>query len=173
VNPTSGEHLLAELKACCPDLAAVRERLRGQGSHEATVRQVDTYFTVPRGRLKLRQVDGRPAQLIYYERPDLPVKASHVHLASVEDGPALRLLLGAALGIRSTVAKTREIWRWKGVQVRLDTVEGLGTFVEFLEPVENPDAMPEAQEHLRGLMAAVGIREEDLVVPSYGDLAVA
>lgn len=170
MNPTSGEHLLAELKARCPDLAAVRERLRGHGSHETTVRQVDTYFTVPRGRLKLRQVDGRPGQLIYYERPDFPVKASHVHLASVEDGPALRTLLGAALGVRSTVAKTREIWRWKGVQVRLDTVENLGTFLEFLEPVEGPDAMPNAQQHLRGLMAAVGIREEDLVVRSYSDL---
>jgi adenylate cyclase, class 2 len=170
VNRTSGEHLLAELKARCPHLAAVRERLRDQGSHETTVRQVDTYFTMPRGRLKLRQVDGRPAQLIYYERPDLPVKASHVHLASVEDGPALRTLLGAALGIRSTVTKTREIWRWQGVQVRLDTVEGLGTFVEFLESVAGSDAMPDAQDHLRGLMAAVGLREEDLVVRSYSDL---
>lgn len=170
MSRTSGEHLLAEVKARCDDLAPVRERLRGRGSYEATVHQIDTYFTVPRGRLKLREAAGQSAQLIYYERPDLPVKASHVHLAVIEDGPAVRTLLGAALGIRSTVAKTREIWRWEGVQVRLDTVEGVGTFVELLEAVEGPDAMPQAQDHLRSLLATVGIREESLVGRSYGDL---
>jgi adenylate cyclase class 2 len=167
----SGELLLAELKARCADLAAIRDRLRNRAAHEATIRQVDTYFAVPRGRLKLREVGGRPAQLIYYLRPDLPaVKASQVHLASVEDGPALRTLLSAAFGIGSSVTKTREIWRWEDVQVHLDTVEGVGTFVEFEELVTGPDAMPGAQTHLRRLMTDLGIRPEDLVDRSYGEL---
>ena len=168
----SGPRLLAELKARCGDLGLVRDRLRGRATHEATVRQVDTYFSLQRGRLKLREVAGREAQLIYYERSDLAaVKPSHVYLAAAEDPPALRSLLAAALGIRARVAKTREIWRWEGVQVHLDLVEGLGSFVELEEPVDEPGAMPQALNHLGRLQADLGIRADQLVDRSYGDLA--
>jgi adenylate cyclase class IV len=76
---------------------------------------------VPRGRLKLREIEGRPA--------------SQVCLASVEDGTVIRTLLIAALDVRARVVKRHEVWRCEGVQVHLDTVERLGTFVEFEEPV--------------------------------------
>ena len=66
------------------------------------------------------------------ERPDVAaVKGSRIHLAEVPDGAALRGLLEVAFGVLVRVVKRREIWRWDGVQVHLDTVEGLGTFVEF------------------------------------------
>jgi predicted adenylyl cyclase CyaB len=167
----SGQHLLAELKASCSDLLAVRDRLRQRGTHEATLRQVDTYFSAPSGRLKLREVTGHPAQLIYYERPDLTaVKSSKVYVVGVEHGPALLALLTAALGVHARVTKTREIWRWEGAQVHLDVVDGLGTFVEFEEIIEEPGAREEAMNHVRGLMAELGIHPNDLVGPSYGDL---
>ncbi len=165
------EKLLAELKARCRDLGTVKAKLQGRAVHEATLRQVDTYFVAPTGRLKLREVEGRRGQLVYYERPDLAaVKASRVLLANVEDGPGLRALLTAALGVKATVAKLREIWRWEGVQVHLDTVEGLGTFVEFEEVVEKSRDLPRAQDHLRRLLGELGIRPEALVAMSYGDL---
>lgn len=165
------EKQLAELKARCHDLAALRARLGSSALHEATLRQVDTYFLVPRGRLKLREVEGRQAQLVYYERPDLPdVKASRVLLVGVEDGPGMRDLLAAALGVRATVAKLREVWRLEQVQVHLDDVQGLGTFVELEEVVEGPADLPPAQAHLRGLMERLGIPRGDLVARSYGDL---
>ena len=175
MNPTdraSGPRLLAELKARCGDLARVRDRLRPRATYEATRRQVDTYFSVQRGRLKLREVAGRPAELIYYERSDLAtVKPSQVYLASTEDPSALRVLLGAVLGVRARVTKTREIWRWEGVQVHLDLVEGLGSFVELEETVDEPEVLGKALNHLGRLQADLGIRADDLVDRSYGDLA--
>ncbi len=165
------EKVLAELKARCRELGTVKAELQGRAVHEATLRQVDTYFVAPTGRLKLREVEGRRAQLVYYERPDLAdVKASRVLLANVEDGPGLRALLTAALGAKATVAKSREIWRWEEVQVHLDTVEGLGTFVEFEEVVREPQDLPQAQAHLRRLLGELGIGPDALVATSYGDL---
>jgi len=171
VDGGSGPRLLVELKAQCSDLSAVRDRLRRRAAHEATLRQVDTYFSVPRGRLKLREVAGLPAQLIYYERPDLAdVKASKVSLASVEDGPALLALLGAAIGILTRVTKTREVWRWDTGRIHLDTVEGLGTFVEVEQIVEAPHTPEQVTNHLRCLMVELAISENDLVARSYGEL---
>ena len=175
MNPTdraSGPRLLAELKARCGDLARVRDWLRPRATFEATRRQVDTYFSVQRGRLKLREVAGRPAEVIYYERSDLAaVKPSRVYLASTEDPFALRVLFGAVLGVRARVRKTREIWRWEGVQVHLDLVEGLGSFVELEETVDEPEVLGKALNHLGQLQADLGIRADDLVDRSYGDLA--
>jgi len=175
MNPpdrASGPRLLAELKARCGDLGRVRDRLRPRATWEATLRQVDTYFSVQGGRLKLREVAGQPAELIYYERSDLAaVKPSRVYLASTEDPSALRALLGAALGIRTRVTKTREIWRWEGVRVHLDRVEGLGSFVELEETVDEPEGLEKALNHLGRLQADLGIRADDLVDRSYVDLA--
>jgi adenylate cyclase class IV len=39
------------------------------GTTGRELKQTDTYFNVPRGRLKLRE-SGGPAELIYYQRSD-------------------------------------------------------------------------------------------------------
>ncbi len=61
-----------ELKARLHNLAAARQIARQLATDAAGVQlQVDTYFVCPHGRMKLREIDGRTAQLIWYERPDL------------------------------------------------------------------------------------------------------
>ena len=166
------EKQLAELKARCADLAAVRARLEPSARHEATLPQRDTYFVVRHGRLKLRETTGGPAQLIFYERPDVAtVKPSRIRLAEIADGPALRALLESALGVRARVVKRREIWWWQGVQVHLDTVDGLGTFLEFEATIEDaPAALARAEEHLRRLLAKLDVPLTALVAGSYADL---
>ncbi len=167
---TAGRTRLVELKARCADLRAVRRRLSGRATHERTVRQIDSYFTAPRGRLKLREVDGAPAELIYYERPDAGVKASDIDLVSCADGHALRALLSHALGLTVIVTKSREIWRWEGVQVHLDHVDGLGTFVEFEEPLPSAQDFSDVTGHLRRMLQDLGLDASDLVPGSYADL---
>ena len=163
---------LVELKARCPDLDAVRTRLLRDARLEAILAQHDTYFAVPRGRLKLREVPERAAQLILYDRPDIAaVKNSRIHLAEIPDGAALRSLLEAAFGVRARVLKRREIWRWQGVQVHLDTVEGLGTFVEFEASVDDETASARAEQHLHQLLAQLGLGADTLLAGSYSDLA--
>ena len=162
--------VLAELKARCDDLAAVRARLRGRARHERTLRQVDTYFVVARGRLKLRETRGS-AQLIYYERPDrAAAKRSDVVIVPVRDGGGVVALLGRALGVRAVVAKVRESWRWRGVQVLLDTVDGLGTFVELKKVVRGRRALTAAYRELEALRRQLGLAAADIQAPSYGEL---
>jgi adenylate cyclase, class 2 len=165
------EKRLVELKARCSDLETVRARLAPVAQLETILVQRDTYFVVPRGRLKLREVSERAAQLILYDRPDIAaVKNSRIHLAEVPDGAPLRTLLEAAFGIRARVVKRREIWRWEGVQVHLDTVEGLGTFVEFEASVDGDAASASAEQHLHQLLAKLGLGSDALLAGSYADL---
>src|SRR5439155_5496270 len=95
-----GEKDLVELKARYEDLGKARALLAG-AEHVATVRQVDTYFSLGEQRLKLRSVVGaKEGQLVYYERPDVGgVKESRVLLASIPDAPAVREILARVLPV--------------------------------------------------------------------------
>jgi predicted adenylyl cyclase CyaB len=171
-----GAKALVELKARCRDPTAARATLDLQAEPIAVVGQQDTYFRVPRGRLKLRLTQGRPPQLVFYERPDVAgVKGSVVHLLDLDHryGPRALELLSAALGVRSTVSKERRIYRWEGVQVHLDSVEGLGDFVEFeVEGGEGPEARAAAEAHLEDLCRRLGIAPGDMEAKSYGDMVL-
>jgi hypothetical protein len=64
------------------------------------LRQRDTYFETPRGRLKLREEPDAVAQLIAYERPDLAGnKESRYRLVEVPEPAELRAALATAIGI--------------------------------------------------------------------------
>ena len=94
--------------------------------------QTDTFFTVHRGRLKLREQAGAGAELIYYERPDQAgPKESRFERVTVADAAALRNLLASALGVAGQVIKERLVYRVGRTRVHLDEVRGLGAFLEL------------------------------------------
>lgn len=173
--PQVEAHRLVELKARCEDPEGCEDWLRARASRVGEVVQADTYFCMPRGRLKLREVEGASgAQLVFYLREDLPgPKGSRIRLARVEDAAALRRLLADSLGVRVVVRKVRRIYRWGTVQVHVDRVEGLGSFVEFERPVASDEDEEAVQEEFRFLREALGLRDADLVAGSYSDLPAA
>ena len=57
-----------EIKARCADAAAMARAVAAAGAVlESTLSQVDTYFNVQTGRLKLRQTDDGARELIFYQ----------------------------------------------------------------------------------------------------------
>jgi len=165
---------LVELKARVPDLEVIRNRLHGLGaSYVGRFHQKDTYFEVPKGRLKLREVVGEEeARLIYYERADTAgPRRSRVFIIRVQrTSPFIKRLL-QILKVRVVVEKVREIYRHEGTQIHLDRVKGLGTFVEFEREVDStPQAVEEGRAILETLMRRLGIAPGDLEPLSYGDL---
>ena len=160
-----------EIKARCTDPGAVRRRLAQLGIPLACrMRQVDTYFTVPHGRLKLREIDGGEAQLIQYHRPDsTDARASDYVIVPVPVPASLTEALARALGVRTVVDKQRELYLWRHTRIHLDEVAGLGSFLE-LETVVTDQTHDEAERECREVQAALEIREEGLVAGSYSDL---
>ncbi len=160
-----------EIKTRCPDLSTVRQQLAKQGLAPATrMRQVDTYFHAPHGRLKMREIDGREAQLIQYHRSDeTAAHPSDYVIAPVSDPDRLKEALARALGIRGVVEKTRELYLWNHTRIHLDEVMGLGCFLE-LETVVTDQTQADAARECRDVQAALGIVAEDLVAGSYADM---
>jgi predicted adenylyl cyclase CyaB len=161
-----------ELKAVCRDVAAAREAtVRIGATAHGVLDQTDTYFRARTGRLKLRETAGHPAELIAYQRPDTTdTRASDYHLVPVSDPAALRRALAAALGVRGVVRKRRELWIWENVRIHLDTVDALGTFVEFEAVLGDGDDDAAGHTKLATLRAALKIGDEDLIAQSYSDL---
>ncbi len=160
-----------EIKARCPDLGAMARAAAAAGAVlEYTAGQVDTYFNVPSGRLKLRQIDGAGQELIYYRRPDDSApKLSRYDRIAVAPGQKLDFMLEQALGLKTVVRKRRQLWRLDNVRIHLDEVEGLGAFVELEVQVTSERDVAACQAQARALMDALGIRPADLLAGSYAD----
>ena len=164
-----------ELKLRLPDLATVRRACAAVAKPAGAMEQVDTYFHVPHGRLKLREQLGAAAApeatLIAYHRPDkADVRASEYHLVPVPDAAALKAALSAALGVRGVVRKRRELLRYHNVRIHLDEVGGLGTFLEF-EAIISQQADEElSSRRLSELCRLLGLDRSRGIAGSYADL---
>ena len=161
-----------ELKARYPDLAAARAVVGRLGARSAGVElQTDTYFPVPHGRLKLREIQGQAAVLIWYDRPDLSeARLSAYHLVPVADAAVLKAALTAALGIRGAVHKRREIYLWHNVRIHLDEVARLGTFIEFEAVLSSDEDEAQAPGRLARLCQELAITPAQHVASSYAEL---
>ena len=141
------ERVNVEIKAACGEPEAIRRILRArEADFRGTDRQVDTYFRVPAGRLKLRE--GRiENHLIHYDRPDEPgPKRANVLLLKTSRGPqseALKNVLAEAFGVLAVVDKRREIYFIANVKFHIDAVEGLGGFVEIEAQSQRAEASEE------------------------------
>ncbi len=163
-----------EFKARCTDLTPIRAYLElVEARYVGEDHQLDTYFHVPAGRLKLRE-GTIERSLIFYQRPNQAgPKQSDVKLHRVEEDTSatLRGLLAGALGIKVVVDKRRHIYFIDNVKIHLDEVEGLGTFleVEAIDRVGDVDAafLLRQCEHL---LTQFSVAESDLITHSYSDL---
>jgi predicted adenylyl cyclase CyaB len=159
-----------ELKARDRDAArSLRASLDLGAEDRGWLQQLDTYFKVPSGRLKLREQEGE-AQLIYYERPDEAIeRVSNYRIVPVDDADALKDALAAALGVLVAVEKSRHLLIWRNVRIHLDEVPGLGSFIE-LEAVAEPDSdLTREYENVAELRQTLGIADERIVALGYSD----
>jgi predicted adenylyl cyclase CyaB len=132
------------------------------------LRQVDTYFNVPRGRLKLRIIEGEGAELIFYERgEDREERWSIYENIPIPEPAKFRAVLEGALGVKVVVRKTRVLYKYHQCRIHIDTVERLGSFVEF----EVPDSgVVESEALMKVLREVFEIAPGDIVQASYSDL---
>ncbi len=158
-----------ELKARCPDLDRAQAIAKELGAGDPTIEhQRDTYFHVSHGRLKLREIEGRGATLIWYDRPDdSHARLSRYLITPVADAETTRQILSLALGVHRVVEKERQIMLYRNVRLHFDRVAGLGDFIEFEAVLSPEEPEPSGQDILAELRIRFAITDADVFQGSY------
>lgn len=168
------EKHLVEIKAHSSRIDEQRSLLQAKhADFRGRDHQVDHYFKVPEGRLKLRHGNIEHSLIFYQRSNQAGPKDSSVALTRLPDEAAavsLASTLDRALGTWVKVDKYREIYFIGNVKIHLDEVVGLGQFIE-IEAIgssveDRDDLLAQCQE----FMDYLGVKEEELVENSYSDL---
>ena len=165
-------HINIEIKAHCANPEKVKHLLEAkQADFKGVDHQIDTYYKVPKGRLKLR-TGNIENTLIHYERDNQAgPKQSNVALYKNEADSSLGEVLRKALEVLAVVDKKRAIYFIGNVKFHVDEAEGLGSFVQ-IEAIDSDGSL--GVEHLqmqcRRYMDYLSIENQDLIEQSYSDL---
>lgn len=162
-----------EIKARTTQHEFIRQVLNDhQAKFIGTDHQIDQYYHVPKGRLKLR-LGNIEKSLIFYDRPNtFEAKESNYSLYKSDNLADIQSTLIQALGVLVTVDKQREIYFVKNAKIHLDSLEGLGTFVEIeiIDEVAKDTRFDTLENQCQYYKDAFKISDTDLVDCSYSDL---
>ena len=161
-----------EFKAHLRDEARTRTVLHSLGARLlGTDHQIDTYFRVPEGRLKIRE--GRiEIALVFYRRTNAPrARRSTVELTLLPRRNSVRAILSRALGVWAVVDKRRQIYFAGNVKIHLDTVRGLGKFVE-VEAMTRSGDISKVRAQARKFQKLLGVAPADFISLSYSDMVL-
>lgn len=166
------KHTNIEIKARSNNHEKIREFLKSRNADFKGIdHQVDTYFKVNSGRLKLRE-GNIENHLIYYERENKEgPKQSDIILLKSTPGSSLKSILDKANGVLTIVDKQREIYFIENVKFHIDTVQELGTFIE-IEAIDEDGSIEKEKllEQCSEYLKQFDISELDLISVSYSDL---
>lgn len=141
---------------------------------QGTDHQIDTYFNVEKGRLKLREGIIENA-LINYDRENIAgAKESQIVLYQHKPNIALKNILIRQLGVKVIVDKKRKIYFIDNVKFHFDVVKHLGTFME-VEAIDDKDEFTahELKSQCNRYFDFFKLTPDHIVDQSYSDLILA
>lgn len=165
-------HINYEFKAKCNNAAELELKLKQLGPlFIGTDHQIDTYFNVQNGRLKLREGTIENSLIHYHRTNEAGAKQSDVTLYQHQPGKSLKELLTKALGVKVVVDKKRKIYFIDNVKFHFDDVSELGSFIE-VEAIDKDGAvgMERLKEQCRFYINLFEITSDQFIAESYSDL---
>jgi len=164
-----------EIKARIASVEPLRARAEAlSGAPALLIVQDDSFFSVPHGRLKLREFDDGSAELIHYHRADsAEAKASDYARVPVTEPAALREALTRACGLQGRVQKQRWLCLVGSTRIHIDRVAGLGDFMELEVALQDGQSDTEGQAIAERLMLQLGLSDAERLAGAYLDLLAA
>ena len=161
-----------EIKARIDSVQALLPTARALADGDATlIEQDDRFYSVPRGRLKLRRFADGSAELIHYHRADtVSARVSDYVRVPVPDPHALHEVLSRGLGDAGRVHKRRWLLMCGATRLHLDRVEGLGDFIEIEVVLRGDQSEDEGRGIAESLMQRLGLADAPRVAGAYRDL---
>ena len=162
-----------EIKAQSDNHAKIRQLLKERDARFVGLdHQIDHYYKVPNGRLKLR-LGNIERSLIFYKRENtFGAKESMYQLFKTENLKDIHPLLLGALDLLVTVDKQREIYYIHNAKIHLDVVSNLGNYleVEIVDELEHDPAFDTLEEQCQFYQELFLVKQEELIDRSYSDM---
>lgn len=134
--------------------------------------QIDTYYKVKKGRLKIREINNKDFELIYYLRPDTKksrLSEYYVINFSKKECHDLKNILKQTNGELVIVKKSRELWIYKNTRIHIDEVSDLGNYLELETVIKNIDLRNGNIEHEK-VVEFLRLDKFTKIDKSYSDL---
>ena len=160
-----------ELKARVENHEAIKHILKNIGAtFEKILDQIDIYYKVEDGLLKLRIENGNYSLIKYNREEEKSDRWSNYYVVKME-GTETELLFSSLFPIETEVLKKRELYLYKNTRIHIDTVENLGKFIE-LETVVHGER-EYAKELFDEMIELLNLDLSDQIRSSYRDLILA
>ena len=173
-KPQGRKMLEVEVKARVKGLKSVEAKVKAMGfTFEGTEEHSDVYFKHPARdfartdeALRVRTVDGR--SVLTYKGPKVDkVSKTREEIEVVLQGDMARVLDRVGFTPVLNVRKVRKVYKKNDIEVCLDDVEGLGTFVE-VECMSTD--LEVTRERVMSVIKALGIQESAFERRAYLEL---
>ena len=167
-----------EVKINLDNFAKIRRSLKNLGCKYCGILRIeDVYFSVPRGRLKLRRINKEICQLIFYQRKDSKSSRPSAWEMLLDGSPAdlkpIKEILTKVCGIKAVVNNRRELWMYRdSTRVHLDrplNLDGRQMFLE-LETAVGRRGRSDAMKENQGLIRVLKLESSERIPYSYSDM---
>ena len=162
------------------DHERIKELLKDLGARAIDVEHhYDTYYNAPHRdfsitdeALRIRIVNGR-AVLTYKGKKLDAVSKTREEFETGVDGDTMRsILLSLGFVESGVVKKTRAVFELEDMTICLDSVDGLGEFIEVETMVESESDVELHRARVFGFMERLGIGEGDSIRVSYLEMLI-
>ena len=162
-----------EIKVTVPSFKDIIRNLKNLGAdHKGKIDQVDIYFNSRSGRLKIREINKKQFELIYYQRSDKKSsRISQYNRVELDRDKSnlLKKIFGQSLGQKVVVKKIRDLWIYKNTRIHIDKIKGLGNFVELETVITGHNFYKFKNEHKK-VLKALSLNRFEIQKQSYSDL---
>jgi len=147
-------------------LIAIIEKKGGQKIYSS--RQIDIYYKLNNGRLKIRNSSGEKS-IIYYKRiEDGSERRSDFETIKVDKPDKWIKLFDKFLERLTVVDKHRTLYHLYNTRIHFDKVKGLGNFVELETKVVK--GKQKARKEFQKILELLKLNPEKQILNSYSDL---
>lgn len=131
-------------------------------------RQVDVYYKLKYGRLKVRNSSGEKSIIFYRRIEDGSERWSDFEVMKVENPEEWINFFDKFLMKLVVVDKHRTLYHFKNTRIHFDKVKGLGNFIELETKVVN--VMQKARKEFQQMLELLKLNPEEQILNSYSDL---
>ena len=160
-----------EIKCRIRNLSEIKKILVSDRSYKYSIeKQKDIYYKVKSGRLKLRIINEKNSDLIYYNRKEKNrERVSNFVISSTINFKELNFIMTKQFEVMVIVNKKREIFVKDNIRIHLDTVNKLGNFLEIEIMFKD---LNKAKKMMSELKDMLNLNTKDFIKSSYSDLLI-